>query len=423
MVAVSLFSLLHSAIFAVTQQEENIYSVLQAQWRLKKLDTLLDTNSQAVEEAKILLAEKFHLHLREHPKLGYSFAVFTDIIPHLKEYAQRTYLSSALFEDDNLITTADLDHSVYLENLVSKKFPPTDHPAFAALDQRVSRDRTTWTFPAPDQKKIIIRPILSLEELDSFMNPDSSFCFFDPDRNAVQLYLYAAHRYTRLLGVWEEAGDTTKPLGVCPFYLMYLRSSDVLVSDAPWLYLEAPMIECHDLEQTVTVTSGEEVSLTEALYLTIASYAALQSGPRFPLPPFPIIGTNRKDQGAYSAAVRTFLDLTSKHFTSPAYSNQVVDEPIPTSRGVRAAMDLLHHGEAEFEVPEDKELLEYLQAKGYRFPTVLMSSQAFIKDGNRQKQNLYGDWGQMRGKANVVPFMEFYAVMEERLRLNRGGTP
>jgi len=419
----SFLKKLSEVVQEVLHRTESEYGVREAQTSLFHLQGKIRSGDPAaVAEARTLLGHYFYIEMSDSPfqlqeKQIFPVAVLQRFREPLMRYIDATVLPS--YEEGGLVSTGDIDHGLYLAELVEKKYDPRQYPAFAALDQQITRNDLEWKVSLPKQQgELVVHPIRTLDELISFESPGNSYCILDPRRNGVQLYLYAAHAQVRLLGVWRKDAAKKEALGILPFLMMRnwnKKPKERAVERVPWLYLEAVMVDTKVLTSSVHNATGEKMSFSDALYDIITSYAALQYET-----PFPVVGCLRKDAGPYSASVRSFVELTTAKFSAGIFRNKVRSASLPEGQGKRLMMLPKYNGSLYLELPEDRQLLDFLNELGYRLPYLILNSQAFLEDEERNKTRLYGDWGSMQGYTKILPFLGFYHILTERLQETSG---
>ena len=322
---------------------------------------------------------------------------FEGYVKILKEYCQENYLNSQPEINSDGEHVPDLDHAIYVEKMREHNYSAKKYPFFSRLDATFTRKKTEWQVPIDEKKYFMIKAIENFKELDSFVEIESPFCFFN--RNRAQLYFYVAHCSTRVLGIWSAQNDQEfKPEGIMPYLL--LRDQNKF----PWMYLEASMLN-EDVLQTIVKTNfKKEVSFAEALLNITSIYAAMQVGNLFP-----VIGSTKKN-GKYGSALEQFLKAAARQFSSYSYSNNLNMIGRIVEGRERQMLDIQYNGARELELPEDERLLKFLQEKGYPFETVLMASQAFFDEKQRSS---YGGWGPMRGTTTFVPLINYFPIFKE----------
>ena len=397
---------LEGVLNCVLNREERDPAILSFQQELRDVrKAVADDNFNYGLLATTLqnIRDIFYIEIVEHPLKNPdqpSAAVFRQFCGPLADYISVKY-------------QRNIDHTIYRQDLLEGICG--NFSEFKNLDQRIPRNGSTWTMNLPnDKKKIEVRPLRNLDELYQFVNPKSDFCFFDPDQNVAQLYLYAAHQHTRLLGIWKvETNGERKPQGIVPLLMMKCQSNDRHLDGIPFLYVEAPMIHKDLSQKRVKLPNGETPTFNDVLIDIIAVYTGLQCAqPHYE--PFPLIGTGRKDDAKYSGTVHRFVEAATSRFSSYKLLNQVTTKEIATvQKGPRKITDVEHDGTIYMQLPEDVALLKYLQDRGYRFNSVLMNTHAFLEDKERKKTILYDEWGVMRGNTKIVPIPDFFPVYEE----------
>ncbi len=408
--------LLIQALRCVTVREEKDPVIHCAQNSLQELKRALENKvvtDSLLETGLQLLEDHFYLEIHEE---GPSVIAFRRFIQPLREYLQREFTTKlAECSPQDYVDISDFDHSIYVGELLEKRYSPREFPAFAALDQKVNRQKREWSLKTK-QGNLIVRPVSTIIELGSFIQCDSSFCFYRPTMNLAQLYLYAAHKFVRLLGVWSRSeskeSSSDIPLGVVPFLLFRNNKNENIVEQnkVPWLYMEAPLLE----EKIISspILGREKETFAKALLDITATYAGLQAWNLFP-----VIGSTRKDKGSYSSSLAHFLEISAEQFSSEKSANRKDKVILSTvQKGPRDFMKIVYDGKASLELPEDYKLLGFLQSCGYRFPEILMNSQAFSTDKKRGQEILFGDWGPMHGTTEFVPLLNYYPVLEEKIK-------
>ena len=389
---------LEGVLNCVLNREERDPAILSFQQELCDVRKAVADNNFNYDRLKDI----FYIEIVEHPLKNPdqpSAAVFRQFCGPLADYISVKY-------------QRNIDHTIYRQDLLEGRYG--NFSEFKNLDKRIPRNGSTWTMNFPDSENVIvIEPLEKLDQLKQFVNPTSKFCFFDPDQNIAQLYLYAAHQHTRLLGIWEvEAGGEIKPQGIVPLLMMRCQSNDSNLNGIPFLYVEAPMIDVALSQKRVKLPNREiPVNFNDALIDIIGVYAGLQYAQPHYGEPFPLIGTGRKNDAEYSIPVYNFVEAAAFGFSTYKKLNPVAIRKVDTVRKKGRDMTyVLHDGTLYLELPEDAALLKHLQHHGYRFDTVLMNTQAFLEDEDRKKTILYDEWGIMKGKTKTVPIPEFWQV-------------
>lgn len=380
-------------VIALAQQE--LASKLSLGGKIPEVQELrrqLTEREHLDDIVQIVTSGGFHIEILNH-KDQYSTAIFRNFIPALVEYIDRKPLGG------------EIDHAIYFPELERSEYQSSRFPKFNDLE-KINRKGTTWTFSLEGQK-FSIQPLQRIEQISTFYNSESVFCYHDPYRNVAQLYFYAAHRGARLLGIWDEKGE---PQGIIPLLAMRLRSNG---KKLPFLYLEAPMLKNlvkKDREVRSPYSPATENGLIEAILDILPVYTAMQEGQFYLL-----IGDCRKI-GNYGDFIYRFVDAAVARFSSPEKPNGLMDlESVINGerrKVVRAARDT----EVQLELPEDRELHHYLTKCGYRYSRILMHSQAFLADKEREKTNQLGDWGEMLGISPVIPSPKFHRYFMDTLQ-------
>ncbi len=330
----------------------------------------------------------------------------TDDVEILKKYCWQHYLAGGKRESELEIYIPSLDHSIYQEELLSKTHPDT-FPLFSQLDKKFHRYDRTWTIPLSQKDVLItVRPIDTFDELKSFETNKSPFCFFNT--NVAQLYLYAAHEFTRLLGVWSSQNGTETPVGVLPFLMLGDKKHH------PWLYLESAMLNEEILRTSVETTSHEKMPFANALLDIIAVYAAIQVGNLFP-----VIGTTQKYSKLYGSTLKAFLCPAVSQFSSLSHTNTL--ELIASREEGKMLMAAKHNGKVWLKLPNDKKLNAFLKENGHSI--AYLFSYAFLQDETRKsyytKEGKRTGWGEMKGETEFVPLLSYIPIFNEKCRLMR----
>ena len=312
------------------------------------------------------------------------YALFRTLIPLLYDYTYRAY-------------GGNIDHTIYHKQILDS---PSE--AFQHLDARVARSHTTWSIPAENGVVFIVRPLQQTEELTDFVNSDSRFCFFDGDRNLAMLYHYAAHSFTRVLGIWKKDESQRKAdtaFGLLPLLMMGHQKQDER-KKIPILYAEAPMLLPIQKLGFDTTTSEEEIAtLFNGLLDLLPVYAAMQKPTSYLA-----LGACRK-RYSQPDVVSTFTEMATQRFSSWLLKNEVNTILIrDTKTGKeRKATDPKYQGMIAMTLPDDKDLLLYLQSQGYPFPKLMMYTQAFIDDEQWKQNSFCSDWGIPAGRTRFIP--------------------
>lgn len=343
---------------------------------------------------------------------GLSIAAFRNYIRLLADY----------------ITLVGADQAQYDKARVGNTYDHQQYPHFALWNEQIPREGLTWKLPVLNEKNTFVEvsPISNGIQIPAFRTISSEICYFDPHRNHAQMYLYAAHRYATMLGVWHSQGSRRQPLGIVPLLLLQPRNvltEEERLPEVPYLYAEAALLKLGAARMLVETTGKRKHStLADALVDIVARYASLRAEE-----PFPVIGTCRKDDSpAYQEPIRGFIEAASyrwRRFVRNKVRQQPVDNPLGGKP--RPATDPRFTCTRYLELPEDAPLLHYLQQHGYPFDTLLFHSQDFLDEEKIRKERgdtitsprriLYGDWGEMRGWTQFVPIPEFYPVQQERI--------
>lgn len=410
------YCLLRSAYAPLAAAQQEVRSVL----RLRDAglenevsrDALLERmdGEGAVDGLKEILQS---VHLEAHDTDGgFKIAVLRQFIPTLADY----------------VTAHGADQAGYNESRVARRYKVHEAPAFAALDSKMERLHTTWTLPIVGSRHTVIEvaPITKIQQIHQLRNMAPELCYFDPERNHAQMYLYAAHRSATMLGVWKvdrkRARPIAKPLGIIP--LLAFQAKSVLpqenAPEVPYLYAEAALLK-NECSGTLVRTRERMTSLPDALVDIVAAYASLRAEE-----PFPVIGTSRKDDADYSGPVRHFIEAAAmrwERFLQNTVRQQNVDNVLGGQP--RKATLPRFTSTRYLAMPEDHALLHHLQQQGYLFDSILMHSQAFLDEDDIQRKVgdttasprnlLYEAWGEMRGWTRFVSIPEFYPVQHERI--------
>ncbi len=363
--------------------------LLDLESRLKQKRELPDIDS--VQEELGVLEETFYIKYPANDSMSEPKArVFGEMIPTLADYITKVY-------------GRRIDHGHYNLAVNGSSY-------FEQLDAKYSRSDLDWILNTDSGDKITVRPLQSLDELYAFMDPDNRICFFDLDRNLTQLYLYAAHQQSRMLGMWDASG---KPKALIPMLMMNMNGH------LPVLSVEFPLlVEENFTHQRFKTRQDEETSLSEVLLDLVLVYSLLQVEK-----PLPVIGSCRRndDNSSYKDSFRNSVVAAARGFDPPWYfifRNKVGTQQVDNTQRdkPRKCTTVRFDEEVRVELPEDQRLLAELHSKRYRFNTVLMHSQDFLDDKERNKTVLYGDWGAMKGTTHIIPIKEYF-----RIRAEQGG--
>ncbi len=283
-----------------------------------------------------------------------------------------------------------IDTFLYKPNAENRR----PHPDLEPLE-KIARSGMSWSIEKGEWN-YTIRPIQRLSELTEFENASGNFCFFRPQENLAQLYLYAAHQSTQLLGIWKNE----EPFGILPLLLMQTKEGFQV------LYLEAMM----SLAKTTALEDEEKVMLVEGMLDLLPEYTALLRRD-----PYFCIGDSRKTGRQYDPLVKGLVDTAAQRFSNKIKIKE--ERKYPEPDGTSSAITVANHdGLVDLELTEDRKLLSYLQQHGYPFSSIFMFSQAFLQDKNWQKRRLWKEWGEMKGKSKVLPDIFFHQYFVQHLR-------
>ena len=300
------------------------------------------------------------------------------------------------------------------------------------LFEKRSRDGKEGEY---EKKQLVIRPPQTLAELVGCKSRDhlsnypgqlqydnllGNFCFFDQDQNLAQLYLYAAHVHTRLLGIWmkdEEGGE--EMLGLVP--MLMLRDKK---GKKPWLYVEAPMVPAGLATQRVEF-QGEniEVNFYQALIEIVGAYSVLHAGQ-----PMPIAGCARKADAAYSSTLVPWIETLTEQFSTQKYPNKVSFGSATTAqKGIRKVTRPKYFESLELELPDYQKLLGFLQhlvvLKGsnlYEYNKLLTNTQSYLNDPDHGSKTLYDQWQEMSGEVDFIPIIKYLLLVHDMDQLDKG---
>jgi len=306
---------------------------------------------------------------------------FADLIPLLHDYiVDRDYLNNRL------------DTFSYKPN--SEQGRP--HPDIEFLE-KIARSGISWSIEK-GKEKYEISPLKTFFELSEFENGLGTFCFFKPQLNLTQLYLYAAHQSTQLLGIWKNE----EPFGILPLLLMQMDEGFQV------LYLETAM----SLLEISYLSDEDKNVLVEGSLDILPEYATLLRRD-----PYYLIGDCRKTGSEYDPIVKTLVETAAKRFSEKI---KIEDKPIyPESGSIKHKVTVPYYdagmglhlncdGLIGLHLPEDQQLLSYLQQHGYPFSSIFMFSQAFLQDKKWQKRRLWKELGEMEGRSEVLPDVNFH---------------
>jgi len=381
---------------------------------LEELTARLQGCPQLKTELSDILKNKFCLEVVSKDLSGREIeptvAAFRELVPPLTDYIQGRNTNKVY----------------YNRKLLRGEYSPADFPVFAEMDRRNPRSKATWILqPAGSYVgELYVEPIRNLEQLRPFRSlAETDFCFFNTNINIAQLYLYAAHQATQMLGIWEVGKEkgSAEPIGLVPLLRMWKHPKTekermLLPNPVPFLYAEALMIKSNFLETRVESSTGT-TPIYDALLDIVSVYATLQHC-------FPAIGSCRKDDSAYNTAVRNFIEAAAarskKHGIIP---NRVGTQSVHGLSGKTCdTTDPWFECYAYMGLEEDNNLLTYLQERGYPFHTIMMFSQAFLNDDTIRKKvgvpgipraTLYKEWGVMKGWTSYAEVPESRDIHQE----------
>lgn len=303
---------------------------------------------------------------------------FADLIPLLHDY---------IVDRDGLNNCPDT--FTYKPNAIERR----PHLDIEPLE-KIARSGISWSIDK-GKKKYEIRPLKTIIELTEFENALGTFCVFKPQVNLAQLYLYAAHQSTQLLGVWKNE----EPFAILPLMLMKMKKGFQV------LYLEAVM----SLSKTSDLHPEDTSVLLEGILDILPEYAALLRRD-----PYFLIGDCRKTGSEYDPLVKSFVETAATRFSDRIKIKEKFIY-LESNKIKRKVSVVNHDGSINLTLPEDQKLLGYLQQHGYPFSSIFMFSQAFLQDKKWHKRRLWKEWGEMKGKSNVLPDVDFYKYFANHL--------
>ncbi len=338
---------------------------------------MLSANHSLMEGLSSILKQTFHIEIVKS-KNSYALAGLRQFVPALTAYLQGKDCHSASLQ----------------EEFVERKYSRANYPMYSELDGKIKREGITW-FLQPEirqnSSEITIRPLEKVEDISEICASleNSPWCFYS--YNSAQLYLYAAHQDTQLLVIRQDE----EPIGIIP--LLMLNKHSVKRKERrywggkkyPVLYAEAFMLNNVAKDLNVVV-ENQRVSLYDALRTIISAYAGMHSN--FP---FPVVGNWRKSGRGTAYAFLTDDVLKTFSAQHPGYGffpNIFGRQKIGASG--RKATRPWYNWYGYFDLPEDRELLQYLKQSGYKPNKLVMLSQAFINSDKLRKR--FGDYGEER---------------------------
>jgi hypothetical protein len=418
--------LLSEAVYCITNSSCWTESILDPRQHLVTLLNLQEDASMSDLEARLannvdtslltkLLRENYFLEV--DPNNGTAtMAVFRDIIPELSDYVRANGADS--FTYDESLVAMDAGGAL---------------AAFTRIDSIIPRAGKKWTLDLfGESGQIEISPITTMDEINTFRGLDAPFCYFDTHQNHAQMYLYAAHHHTAMLGLWHTTDTTPStnrlPVGIIPVLLMQnekTKPGTQQVQGLPFLYVESVMLKTGWMDNLVK-TNEKITSLSDALIDVIASYTSLLA-----VEPYPLIGTCRKDDSKYSGTTNSLIDAASARWHN-LLSNKVGQRDIlnPLNGRIRVATKPRFENSYYLSLVEDVLLLNYLQQGGYPFPTIVMDSHAFLNEYDLKKNNrdnsparkvLYGQWGEVKGWTSCISIPGYFDLQNERIFPQEGG--
>ncbi len=320
---------------------------------------------------------------------------YLEIVPDEKKPTQATVRAFDALRPllhDYIVNKEGLNNHIDTFSYKPNSEPGRPHPDIKLLE-KIARSGRSWSIEK-EKSRYEIRPLKTFFELAEFENAVGTFCFFKPQENLTQLYLYAAHQHTQLFGIWKNE----EPLGLIP--LMLMKRKD----DFPILYLEAPM----SLINPCDLHPEDKSVLIEGILDILPEYAALLK-----MDPYYCIGDGRKTGSQYDPLIKSLVETAAARFNSKIKITSKKKYPEPNGR--RDLTLANHDGSVGLELLKDTRLLSYLSQHGYPFSSICMFWQAFLQDENWQNRRLWKEWGEMKGKSRILPDVTFHQYFVHHL--------